>query len=560
MMALSKWNELGTAQHFLECDKKDCERNCEYFCNHCSQRMCRQCRDEHKKTSKYKKHEVVIYQQRFRSFRVEKCRTHPTKDKDMLCEECQVQLCSKCATQKDHRGHTFIDLETMYTSTYARCREEISKLQQYYLPTSREIQRDINEDSRKIKKIMDSIRTSIKVDADGLKSLVDRLASENIQRLNNIEKSLTENLKSQEKEITGYISYLSDLDKELQKYLSQTKPPPFTSSISEKLKIRSIPELPRLATPVFTACQYNKDDVAKLLGKIDISDSNRENRHIESLETSTSALTMATMNPEDKRTKYDDEQRMILSSAVSKIRKFEVPCIVSSFHMSLDKSGRLWVSDNEGFIIQTDLQGNRLKKIPAGVGYPGFHTVSGVIVDGTISPFINTRDWKPVSIYSSHINGNLLVGMLKGRETKITRYSSSGKELQNFQKDKKGQNMYSEPHYIVENINGDICVSDYDKKAVVVVNKSGQHRFSYRGQKARIWPAGICTDVLSHILVCDSMSNTVHLLNQDGQFLSLLLTPQQAITNPRSVCVDDENNFYVGQWNTNIVTVFKYLQ
>ncbi|XP_061182187.1 uncharacterized protein LOC133190527 [Saccostrea echinata] len=288
---------------------------------------------------------------------------------------------------------------------------------------------------------------------------------------------------------------------------------------------------------------------------------------------------MATMNlrSEDQLNKYDNKHIMSLSSSVSKIRKFEVPCIVSSFHMSLDKSGRLWVSDNEGFIIQTDLQGNRLKKIPAGVGYPGFHTVSEeedliftvkdktvinkVTVDDTISQFfIKTGDWKPVSIYSSHINGDLLVGMLKDRETKITRYSKTGKEIQNIKKDKDGQNMYSEPHYITENINGDICVSDYDKKAVVVVNKSGQHRFSYRGQKARIWPAGICTDVLSHILVCDSMSNTVHLLSQDGQFLSLLLTPQQAITNPRSVCVDDENNFYVGQWNTNTVTVFKYLQ
>ncbi|XP_061182642.1 RING finger protein 207-like, partial [Saccostrea echinata] len=286
-MALLQRNELGTAQHFLECDKKDCEKNCEYYCNHCCQRLCRPCRDEHKKTSKYKKHEVVLYQQRIRSFRVEKCRIHPTKDKDMLCEECQVQLCSKCATQKDHRGHTFIDLETMYTTTYARCREEISKIQQYFLPTSREIQRDINEDSRKIKKIMDSIRTSVKVDSDGLKSLVDRLASKNIQRVNNREKSLMENLKSQEKKITGYISYLTDLDKELQKYLSQTKPPTFTSSISEKLKIQSISEIPRLATPVFTAAQYNKDNVAQLLGKIDISNSEAENRHIKPSETTT---------------------------------------------------------------------------------------------------------------------------------------------------------------------------------------------------------------------------------------------------------------------------------
>jgi hypothetical protein len=40
--------------------------------------------------------------------------------------------------------------------------------------------------------------------------------------------------------------------------------------------------------------------------------------------------------------------------------------------------------------------------------------------------------------------------------------------------------MYWDPHYITESINGDICVSDAESKAVVVVvNKSGQDRFSY---------------------------------------------------------------------------------
>ena len=150
--------------------------------------------------------------------------------------------------------------------------------------------------------------------------------------------------------------------------------------------------------------------------------------------------------------------------------------------------------------------------------------------------------------------------MVKDKEAKVTRYSKTGKEIQNIQRDNQGQGLYSDPHYITENINGDICTSDIRNDKVVVVNKSGQHRFSYTGKRSEFYPCGICTDVLGHILVCDSHSNTVHLLNQDGGFLSVILSSQQGIQFPRGVCVDEENNLYVGQYLNNTVTVYKYLQ
>ena len=60
--------------------------------------------------------------------------------------------------------------------------------------------------------------------------------------------------------------------------------------------------------------------------------------------------------------------------------------------------------------------------------------------------------------------------------------------------------------------------------------------------------------------MCHGASGTVHLLDQDGGFLSVILSSQQGIKCPHGVCVDDENNLYVGQYGTNTVTVYKYLQ
>lgn len=60
--------------------------------------------------------------------------------------------------------------------------------------------------------------------------------------------------------------------------------------------------------------------------------------------------------------------------------------------------------------------------------------------------------------------------------------------------------------------------------AVVVTDHKGKDRFSYTGPSSmsRLEPRGICTDPLSNILVCDNVSESVHVIDKDGQFQFLL--------------------------------------
>ena len=243
----------------------------------------------------------------------------------------------------------------------------------------------------------------------------------------------------------------------------------------------------------------------------------------------------------------------------------------------MGKLGSAWVSDDDGNLVKTDLQGNALQKIKTSIEGSGYHTVTQdmdliyadkkkhvinrITMDNKVTEFIKTGDWEPLSIHSSKINGDILVGMIKDNVAKVTRYNKTGREIQSIQRDNKEQELYSNPHYITENINGDICTSDISADAVVVVNKSGHHRFSYSGQQSKFYPYGICTDVVGHIIVCDGYfeNRTVDVLDQDGQFLRFLPKKPDIIC-PYSVCMDDENNLHVGQYPINKVTVFKYLE
>ncbi|XP_065938679.1 tripartite motif-containing protein 3 [Magallana gigas] len=569
-MALSESQIPPDAQHYLVCGTEDCEKNCQFYCNDCHQPMCEQCRDEHQKNKKTKNHEVVLYKLRKRQLPVEKCNIHPTKEIDLLCRECQIPVCSKCTGSKEHRGHLFTNLEIVFDEKVSIYNKEIANIRSYFEPTSQDLKKEIAEDVTEIKKIMEGVRTSMKAEAEAVKKLVDTVTSDKIEQVDKIEQSLLQTLNGQNQEIDDYINSLNDLIKTYYGYLSPSNIEQLTFALkSENLIIPSIPETSKPLPPVFTAGQYSKEDVAKLLGRITVPNTKLENRKIKPMETASTQLKPTGKQRKQDREKYDVKQTLSLSPSVT------VPGVDDVLHISLGKSGRLWVSDDVGNLVQTDLQGNQLQKIQTSGRDEGYHTVTQdgdliytdkdnkvinrITPDNTITEFIKKGDWAPISIHSSHINGDLLVGMETNGEAKVTKYNKIGTEIQNIQRDNKGQVLYSYPRYITENINGDVCVSDYNKHAVLVVDKSGQHRFSYTGQGSGLGPYGICTDVLGHILVCDDISETVHFLDKDGQFLSLLLTSQQGVDYPLSVCVDDENNLWVGQL-TNTVTVYKYLQ
>uniref|UniRef100_K1PR27 Tripartite motif-containing protein 3 n=1 Tax=Magallana gigas TaxID=29159 RepID=K1PR27_MAGGI len=576
-MALSESQVPPDAQHYLVCGTGDCEKNCQFYCNDCHLPMCEQCRDEHQKNKKTKNHEVVPYKPRKRQLPVEKCNIHPTRQIEFLCEECQIPICPKCATTKEHRGHVFTDLEVVFAEKCSFCQEEIAKIRNYFEPTSQELKKEIAGDVTEIKKIMEGIRTAMKAEAESVKRMVDTVISDKIEQVDKIEQSLLQTLNGQNQTIDDYINYLNDLVKTFYGYLSPSNIEKLTVALKSEnfIMIKPIPETSKPVPPVFTAGQHSKEDVAKLLGRITVPNTKPENRKIKPMETASTQLKPLGKQRKQDREKSDVKQTLSLFSSVTKVREYTVPGVGSVLHISLGKSGRIWVSDSRGNLIQTDLQGNQLQKVQTSGGIEGYHTVTqdgdqiytdrenkvinNITPDNTITEFIKTGDWEPLSIHSSHINGDILVGLVKGSVGKVTRYNKTGTEIQNIQRDNKGQGLYSDPNYITENINGDVCVSDYDKHAVVVVDKSGQHRFSYRGQWSGFTPYGICTDVLGHILVCDEISNTVHLLDQDGRVLSLLLTEQQGVKNiyPRSVCVDDEKNMWVGDVD-NTVKVYKY--
>jgi sugar lactone lactonase YvrE len=214
-----------------------------------------------------------------------------------------------------------------------------------------------------------------------------------------------------------------------------------------------------------------------------------------------------------------------------------------------------------------DKAGNKLDEIKTDmVPNTGYHAVTddGDLLyidrsDNSIKKYTPDRETKiviktsgnllPLCVYSSHKTGDILVGMTDDNNSKVVRYNQEGREVWQSQFDIQGQPLYKYPTYLTENANGDICTSDGtgDNGAVVVVDRDGNHRFSYgrRQDGPEILPMGICTDVHGRILMIDYITASVHMIDQNGEFITVLLTWDHGIHNDCGLCTDSDSNIWV---------------
>ena len=261
--------------------------------------------------------------------------------------------------------------------------------------------------------------------------------------------------------------------------------------------------------------------------------------------------------------------------------------ILNCEHISFLTEEVVWVSDKQSLVLTETTTGNTKFSLTdvLHISWSGVHSVDndyGLVYidnnhsikhisnDGKTTILIkrNDSEWKPQCLYCSPSTGELLIAMhiveskTNKEMGKIIRYSRVLKHEQTIPEDKPYHILYTDPHYVTENNNGDVVVSDY-WRGVVVTDHGGTYRFSYTKPPSgiNIMPRGICTDSLSHILVCDRNSETVQIIDKNGEFLSYLFTKQTPGLRgkPCSISYDDKTRLvWVGLWNKT-VSVYRHI-
>nr|XP_034325994.1 uncharacterized protein LOC117689315 [Crassostrea gigas] len=236
------------------------------------------------------------------------------------------------------------------------------------------------------------------------------------------------------------------------------------------------------------------------------------------------------------------------------------------FDMAVTDDNKVWMGGHSRELKLFDLQGNLHHTVSiTSVGLylcmynkrvvysdQSDNTMKMISDTDTEVTMFTTGNWIPFGVTSA-ASGDLLVCLRKGDQSKFVRYSSTGTVLQEIQYDSQGQPLYKKAAYITENDNGDIIVSDWEKYAVIAVDRFGIFRYAYSG----VTFSTVTTDSVGHVIVTDYFGDKIHMLDRDGRFLGYII-PEEGIKRPRGVCILGDGEMMVGECVTGIAKRIKY--
>jgi DNA-binding beta-propeller fold protein YncE len=172
--------------------------------------------------------------------------------------------------------------------------------------------------------------------------------------------------------------------------------------------------------------------------------------------------------------------------------------------------------------------------------------------------------WHPRGICCTK-TGGFLVSVLhvNQKRCKILRYEENSLK-QEIETDNQGSQIFTEGNSMIlltESNNGDICCSDPNARAIIVMDRYGHVRAKYDDQAALrknpFDPGVIVTDSAHLILVADGNNDSIHILNEDAKFLIYI---SNIGSGPGALCVDTQERLWVGLQDEGKAKVIQYLK
>ncbi|XP_061165831.1 uncharacterized protein LOC133174754 [Saccostrea echinata] len=538
-----------------ECSQ--CRSSAEYYCRTCKQDLCVPCKEEHVIDFDTKLHNVVIDRLKYGDFMLlETCEKHPNMACEMWCLLCKLPICSNCV---EHVSHIPQDIKLVYKIQQKQHQQRTVLVKSEIMLHNRGIQSGINSDFRSCQTEISKLQKNMIIKAERLKDQID-IVLEDVTEDTRVKLKCYFNSKQKQqrrriRSIQKRVCMTEQLANRAIQFLLFFK----------ETNVFNINDTPStsIVTVHSLSEEINKANVFNCLGRIQVTETRK------------------------REVRNEQIYKVVSPPVLQKSFKVKSKWFMSNFigHISCVTPDTAWVSSWNDLNL-TDTTGESLHYLDIkyiDIIKDGVHTVTRegnlVYIDtyykiNKLSLNNKTKStlrmiaepWKPFCLYCSPLNGDFLIGMMSSdtNKAKVGRYNSKGQKLRH----NPGQELYDNPRYITENLNGDVIVSDLNKNdsglgVIVVTDSIGTHRFSFKGnsQGSKFRPYGICTDALAHILVCESYSRTVQIIDKDGQFLSVLLTEEQGIKDPYTISYDHRSHLlWVGSWRDTVIRIYRHIQ
>nr|XP_034329513.1 uncharacterized protein LOC109619769 [Crassostrea gigas] len=449
------------------------------YCEACHLHLCKDCVEKHFSDSS-KVHNVVPLKQYLTTLNNPKCRKHPTRQCELHCEQCDIPICAKCISSGKHLGHNILEILQSFEDKTEILHNDLQELENFIYPKYKKIVSNIRVQKADLSKKSQKLTTAIDKQGEVWQKEIDTIITNLKSNVEEIEFKHLVVINKQEDETIRTISEITQTIAELKKLLNSKDVCLVSEYKSRNAKFRRLPPKLKVSLPNFTPQEIHTDQLIEQFGSLSAL----------SFPTEEQYYSMPTQGADSfsQDQSLMDKPHIIAAIDTGYKRIYGVTCLNDTQFCTTGNDAMIELYNLRGELvdsIQTESGNN-----PTGLAV----TKSGHLVyadhwDGTVNIVKNSQiqtvirlhGWKPEDVCSTS-SGDLLVAMNSDdkKQTKVVRYFGST-EKQSIQYDDKGHPLYSSGHYMSENRNLDICVSDCLASVVVVVNQAGKLRFTYKG-------------------------------------------------------------------------------
>lgn len=531
-------------------------------CGSCQVNLCAQCLSTHIDRNKSLKHEIVPYTSQLvkPEAEIQKCQDHPKQQCDLYCQDCSVPICSRCLTG-NHKRHGAVDLEEICETTRSTVKEDLEELRKF----RKEYEKVVGESKEELAKYIeesDKERDSLKELGKQWHQMIDKVIDKVGKDMDEIIQSDTKCLQDNTDEIQSALQDVKDSIKANEDILQDDRFTRLLSYASKNDAFRIIPSRPAIKTAKIVPVNVKEGDIIPKLIHFQRSIRTKLpgyslNRTGNVSSISTKSLLpepelIATVKTNCKQLKgicHNEDDRVWIYGTDEILREVDITGTVQNCITAISKNSQKDIAKNKmGEIVYSHLSDECVN----------------IVREGKISKLLDLSGWIPFGV-TFNADDDLMVCMRREdyQESKVGIFSQ-GKLKKEIQFDETGKPLFSASRnnmYIKENANRDICVSDWNACAVIVLKSSGELRFRYTGNLSRsfkqFYPHGIVTDNYCRILVVDRKNDCLHVIDRNGKFLTYITCSLQ---DPYVLSMDPDENVWVGEYDTGCVKVIRYLE
>ncbi|XP_065929928.1 uncharacterized protein [Magallana gigas] len=550
----------SSAQDVHRCDR--CETAIVHsYCDFCHVNLCKPCVVDHISDG-YDKHKIVPFQERRSTLIYPKCGTHPHKNCDLQCKNCNdIFVCSSCTASEIHRGHIFVEVSEVYTTKKNAIADEANKLENLISPTYEEITLDLENQLANLDGGYEKLTTAMSKQGEQWHREIDIVVNKMKTEISEMKVKHRDLLKKHLDEIKQTQALINQTLLAIEEIKKSTEVSP---TIEYSSKIREFSKLPpkvKVTLPTFIPKPLDHKKLYNMFGQIT------------PLSTATEQNVLSLNQPNTSVRELLDEPELVATIQTGYEKVTSVTYLNEDCVWTFGSTKDIKCFNMKGELLHT--VSNRSEQRPNDIAVDrdgnllfidGKSGTVNKVNNGQTEELIRLQGWRPINLCVTS-NGDLLVTMVSDdfTQSKVVRYSGST-EKQTIQFDDEGKPLYSKNYsvkYITENRNHDICVADCGACAVVVVNQNGKLGWRYTvhpsvTKKKPFKPFGITTDSQNRILTADCGNHCIHILDQDGQFLRYI--DNCDLEYPWGLCVDNNDNLFVSEHFKGNVKKIKFLR